>query len=152
MPYPTLVPAPAATYDALYAHFGDPRQAGFENTHIVTATHQIANGKVVHVRCHKLIIAKLQAVWDDLHNSGHLGLIQSYDGCFVIRSIRGSTHPSLHSWGLAIDLNADRFPLGSLKKQDPRLTSAFAKQGFFAGENFCHRHDPMHFEYTTGAI
>lgn len=148
----TPVPAAPATYEALYAHFGDPRQAGFEDAHIVTTTHQIAGGQVVHVRCHTLIAAKLQAVWDDLHNAGHLDLIQSYDGCFVIRSIRGSSHPSMHSWGLAIDLNADHFPLGSLKKQNPILTAAFTRQGFFAGENFRHRKDPMHFEYTTGAI
>ena len=141
------VPIPGS-YDDLYAHYGDPHSTDFASTYLVSNQHTIAGGKVISVTSHVAIADKLHAVFADLIAAGRIDLIQSYDGCYVLRQIRGVAKPSLHSWGLAIDVNAAEFPLGSLKQQDPVLIEAFSNHGFFWGGDFRLRKDPMHFQLT----
>ena len=93
----------------------------------------------------------LLRVFAGLKAGGHLGLIKTYDGCFNIRKVRGGNRPSLHAWGLAIDINAGEFPLGSHAHQHPVLVRAFTAEGFFNGAKF-HRPDPMHFQYSANAM
>jgi D-alanyl-D-alanine carboxypeptidase len=143
-------------YADLYAHYGDPDDPDFAAQHIVTVSHginpKIIDGEtlleIVHIQCHKLIVPVLQAVWTDLHLNGHLGLIQTYDGCYDNRNVRGEETKSIHSWGLAIDLNAAQYPLGSDLRQPHDLTVAFEAQGFWYGGDYHHRKDPMHYQYA----
>ncbi len=68
---------------------------------------------------------------------------------FACRSIRGSRTPSNHSWGLAVDLNSLKNPMGSRLVTDmPDWMPALWKgHGFRWGGDYRGRKDAMHFEY-----
>lgn len=151
-PKPVVVPKPPGSYAELYANYGNPADADFASRYIVSTPFEIAGGKVVHIQHHKAITNALNAVWAALRAEGNLDLIHTYDGCYVVRPIRGGTNPSIHSAGLALDLNASIFPLGSLKRQDPALVKAFTDQGFRNGADFNGRKDPMHFSYVRSPL
>lgn len=71
------------------------------------------------------------------------------DWSFACRAIRGKNIPSNHSWGLAIDLNATKNPMGYRLVTDmPRwLIDMWAALGFSWGGNYRTRPDAMHFEF-----
>jgi D-alanyl-D-alanine carboxypeptidase/Putative peptidoglycan binding domain len=68
---------------------------------------------------------------------------------FACRSIRGSSSPSNHSWGLAVDLNSLTNPMGSRLVTDmPRwLPELWTEHGYRWGGTYSGRKDAMHFEY-----
>lgn len=142
-----MIETPPSSYEELYARFGDPRLAGFESKYIVRQRYSVG-GKLILIASHRLVTVQLHNAFIRLKTLGVLDHIHTFDGSFVIRSIRGGTQPSLHSWGLAFDFNASEMPLGSLKRFDERVIGAFAREGFFYGGDFNHRKDPMHFQYT----
>ncbi len=72
-------------------------------------------------------------------------------GCwgFSCRPIRGSSSPSNHSWGLAVDINAPTNPMGPVLITDmpgwmPDLWNAY---GFKWGGDYKTRPDAMHYEF-----
>lgn len=142
-----LLPPPG-NYDELRRRFGNPDgPASFEEHYIVSTTHQLADGSTIHVRSHQAIADRLSRVFASLRESGHLAQIKSYDGCFNIRPVRDGAALSLHSWGLAIDLNAAEFPLGSHGQEPHELAAAMQTEHLLCGEHFRHRCDAMHFEF-----
>lgn len=74
-------------------------------------------------------------------------------GCFAPRPKRVNGDLSTHSWGIAIDINADTNPLsldGVLRKDIPDAWVAeFEKRGFTWGGRF-KKPDAMHFQYVSG--
>lgn len=128
------------SYSDLYAHYGNPHHADFAHLWIVETT--FCNHRV---QCHKVIAPLLKSIEKITHVRDHVNTV---DGCYVVRAIRGGANPSLHSWGLAIDINAHQFPLGSSNRQNHDLTVAFQSQCFFYGGDFYHRKDPMHYQWT----
>lgn len=55
---------------------------------------------------------------------------------------------SLHSWGIAIDLNPNKYPFNSDKNPHSRIIEIFEEGGFFWGGNFKTVKDPMHFQFS----
>ena len=141
------------TLDELLAVYGNPHDPKFESTQLAifqlpyAMTFGAGEGAALltRARCHRLarekFLAALQAIKDaDLEEEA-----AEYNGIVQYRSIRGfAGHLSAHAWGLAIDLNASRFPLGSTKEQHPGVLKAFADAGFVWGGSFQSRKDPMH--------
>jgi hypothetical protein len=70
------------------------------------------------------------------------------DWSYSNRPIRGRNTPSNHSWGLAIDINAQDFPLGSSKRLPQWIVDLFADMHFEYGGDWSGRKDPMHFEFA----
>jgi hypothetical protein len=81
-------------------------------------------------------------------------------GCFAPRPKRVNGDLSVHSWGLAVDINPDANPLaaqpgpvaavGQLGRDIPDAwVQAFEDVGFVWGGRF-HRPDPMHFQWVRG--
>jgi hypothetical protein len=99
------------------------------------------------IRCHRLIAPALSRALSDLKRRNLCHLINTFDGCYVPRHMGWDPkrHLSRHSWGIAVDVNARLFPLGSKEKQNAKLIEAFAKQGFAWGGEW-KTPDPMHFE------
>ncbi len=100
------------------------------------------------VQCHKLLAPVLVNVFTLLQAQG-LTTGLKYDGCFVPRHKMWdpSKDLSVHSWGIAIDLNAAQNQVGTAGKFDPQLIRIFAEHGFYWGGHFG---DPMHFQYCLG--
>jgi hypothetical protein len=106
---------------------------------------------VRRARCHKLLVENFQKVFSDIKTAGLESEVKNYSGIFARRSIRGfGSHPSTHSWGIAIDLEADKFPLGSTLRFPDEVIRIFHASGFFYGGDFQARKDPMHFQLCKG--
>lgn len=72
--------------------------------------------------------------------------IKTYDGCFNIRKMRNANAYSLHSWAIAIDLNAFDNPMYSKGKWSKTFIDCMIEAGFDYGGNWIKRTDPMHFQ------
>lgn len=75
-------------------------------------------------------------------------------GCFNPRLKRVNGSLSVHSWGLAVDINADTNPQTAPGKPIVRdipdaFGEAFEKAGFTWGLRFKHP-DPQHFQFCSG--
>ena len=73
--------------------------------------------------------------------------LKTWDGCFNIRPQRGSSVPSIHSWGVAVDVNAAWNGLGKVPTLSPLFVRAFKMAGFdWGGDWKGKRIDGMHFQ------
>lgn len=71
--------------------------------------------------------------------------MKTWDGCFVIRSKRGLSSLSMHSWGLAVDINAFENQLNQKPNISPQFVKCFTDAGLEWGGNW-KRLDAMHYE------
>ncbi|MBF0543927.1 MAG: SH3 domain-containing protein [Candidatus Riflebacteria bacterium] len=122
--------------------FGQP------GTNQVTVTMPAGpGGRDVSVTCNAKIANQLKAVFEDIKAQGLSNDIHSFDGCYCNRAKTGGSSKSVHSWGIAVDINASENPYGQSRQTagQQRLAAVFAKHGFHQLSN-----DPMHFQYATG--
>jgi hypothetical protein len=95
--------------------------------------------------CNRDLIDPLSKALQALITTGHINELRTWDGCFNIRKKRGLASMSLHSWGIAIDVNAAWNGLG----KEPTLKAGFVKcftdNGFHWGGTW-KRKDGMHFQ------
>ncbi len=118
---------------------------------------------VKRMRCHKKVSNAFMNVFKDI--LAHYGEqkineleINDYGGCFNYRLMRGSTtRLSAHSWGTAIDLDANRNTL-----KENHTTARFARPEYKAMIDIFYKHgfvslgrekdyDWMHFQYGLPA-
>ena len=127
-----------------HLHYGDPK---LEKGMVLfdVPTHLEIGVIPKKVYCNKDLVKPLTQAFTNLIERKLVGELKTWDGCFSIRKIRGGQSMSLHSWGLAIDVNAAWNGLG----KEPQLSSGFVKcftdSGFDWGGNFS-RKDGMHFQ------
>ena len=146
--------------DEICAVFGLLDDPDFESKNIVSfqLPYPMKYGEVpvTHSRCHRLAVDHFVAALQEVkgladRNVIHQPDVQEYGGIYNQRSIRGMpSHASTHSWGIAIDLDPERFPLGSKSRLPQPIIDAFKKFGFTYGGDFISRKDPMHFQLCTG--
>jgi hypothetical protein len=100
------------------------------------------------VTCHRLMFHQLRGALQEVVARGLASKVHSYDGCFVPRFIeRNPTNSiSLHTWGIAIDINAGENPVNRGNHQDPQVVQIFKKWGFVWGGDWSSPEDPMHFQ------
>jgi hypothetical protein len=126
------------------AHYGDPTTERFMVLFDVPASQEI--GAIPkRVYCNKDLKNPLALAFTLLVDRGLAPLVRTWDGCFQLRKQRGSTSTSLHSWGLAVDLNAAWNQLGHTPTMDPRIVACFEESGFDWGGHW-QRSDGMHFQ------
>lgn len=108
------------------------------------------DGQVItRFACHELMVPVFASVFSEIHRRGLWDLLEDFGGVYNCREVKASAKRSTHSWGIGIDLNANRYPLGSRKRQDRRLIAIFADHGFVNGEDWG-RPDPMHWQRAVG--
>jgi hypothetical protein len=129
-----------------YRYFPDGTiepDARWVNANIVTASVPVLG----RVRCHRLMVPQLRGALADVQAAGLAGSLHTYDGCYVPRFIeRNPEHAiSLHTWGIAIDLDASTNYRGIAGTMDPKIVEIFKQWGFRWGGDWEYT-DPMHFE------
>lgn len=68
---------------------------------------------------------------------------------YACRAIRGSSRPSNHSWGLAVDINAPKNPMGPklITDMPAWMVDLWQAHGFRWGGSYQTRPDAMHYEF-----
>ena len=95
--------------------------------------------------CNKDIIAPLTQAFTNLISRNKASELKTFDGCFNIRNKRGLSSMSLHSWGIAIDVNAAWNQLNMTPTLSPEFVKCFTDAGFEWGGTW-QRKDGMHFQ------
>ena len=100
------------------------------------------------IYCNKDLVKPLEAAFKALIDTGRVTELKTWDGCFNIRKKRGLSSMSLHSWGIAIDVNAFENGLGKQPKLSPEFVKCFTDNGFIWGGTWT-RKDGMHFQLAN---
>ena len=88
----------------------------------------------------------LTRVMERLKYHNLLKEIQTLNGCFNPRSVRGFHRPSTHAYALACDFNAH---LGRGVRFSKKFVEIWRQEGFCWGGDWSKsRYDPMHFSYA----
>ena len=94
------------------------------------------------------MISPLTKAFENLIRTDAVRELKTFDGCFNIRKKRGLSSMSLHSWGIAIDVNAFENQLNQTPKLSARFVKCFTDAGFDWGGSW-QRKDGMHFQLST---
>lgn len=97
--------------------------------------------------CNKDLIVPLGEAFSNLLSRNKINELKTWDGCFNIRKKRGLSSMSLHSWGIAIDVNAAWNGLGKEPVLTPEFVKCFTDAGFDWGGTW-KRKDGMHFQLS----
>lgn len=97
------------------------------------------------IYCNKEMIGPLMQAFAYLIDRGYVKELKTWDGCFNIRKKRGLTSMSLHSWGVAIDVNAAWNGLNKTPVLSAGFVKCFTDAGFDWGGTWT-RKDGMHFQ------
>lgn len=99
------------------------------------------------VTCHRVVMPQLRAALQEIVDRGLADKIHpgEYAGCYYPRFIAGSQQLSLHSFGIALDLNVPGNQRGTVGEMDRTVVSIFKRWGFGWGGDWNYT-DPMHFE------
>jgi len=102
------------------------------------------------VTCHRLMIPQLRGALQDVVDAGLASTLQTYDGCYVPRFIERNPENSisLHTWGIAIDMDAATNYRGIAGTMHPEVVNIFKRWGFRWGGDWKYT-DPMHFEIAA---
>lgn len=100
------------------------------------------------IYCNKDLVAPITNAFKNLIDTGCVKEIKTWDGCFNIRKKRGLTSMSLHSWGLAVDINAFENGLNKIPKFSKGFVKCFTDAGFDWGGTW-QRKDGMHFQLSV---
>jgi len=98
--------------------------------------------------CNKDMILPLTKAFKNLISTGCVKELKTWDGCFNIRKKRGLTSMSLHSWGIAIDVNAAWNQLNMTPTLSKEFVNCFVTAGFDWGGTWT-RKDGMHFQLKS---
>jgi D-alanyl-D-alanine carboxypeptidase-like protein len=101
------------------------------------------------VTCNKGMLPQLRGALTEIVQRGLADEIHpdEYAGCYYPRFIARdpSKGLSLHSWGIAVDLNVPENQRGTVGEMDRQVVAVFKKYGFAWGGDWSYT-DPMHFE------
>jgi hypothetical protein len=100
------------------------------------------------IYCNKDMIKPLSQAFKNLIDTGKVNELKTWDGYFNIRKKRGLASMSLHSWGIAIDVNAAWNQLNMEPKLSKEFVKCFTDAGFDWGGTW-KRKDGMHFQLST---
>ena len=101
--------------------------------------------------CHRRLAKVFTSVLGEMVERGLQGKVRSFSGCFAFRMQRTGHKLSTHSWGIAIDLNAETNQLGTPGDMDAGVIEVFRRAGFkWGGDWVGTGKDPMHFQFCTG--
>jgi hypothetical protein len=96
----------------------------------------------------RMMVPRFAMALDIIEQDGLIPAIKTWNGCFNVRKTRGRETFSLHSWGVAFDINAATNALGTVGDMSPELIAVFESCRFHWGGNW-KRPDPQHFQLAV---
>lgn len=138
------------TSKQIFDRFGDPTSRKDQGKYMVVwdvpedinrAIPTVPN----RIYCHVLMVKPLEQAFRNVVSRGLAQEIKTWDGCFNVRKMRGINSQSLHSWGMAIDINAAWNGLGKAPTMSKGLVKCFTDAGLEWGGSWS-RPDGMHFQ------
>lgn len=99
------------------------------------------------IYCNRDMVKHLEQAFRNIINRGLINQLRTWDGCFNIRKKRGAASRSLHSWGIAIDINAAWNQFGKTPTMSKELVQCFTDAGFDWGGTW-KKPDGMHFQLS----
>src|SRR4051812_3757433 len=142
--------------------FGNPTRPGRAAEHLVpvaTPFRMHMDEVPIHsIQVNKIAASSLSRVLVNIWNAcGHSPDMVGkcgcdvYSGCWAVRPIRGGSTWSMHSFGLAIDINAPKNGLAqpasrTLFQEDSLVVKAFKQERWVWGGDWKGRRDAMHFQ------
>lgn len=99
------------------------------------------------IYCNRDMIFPLTRAFENLIKTGCVRELRTWDGCFNIRNKRNGRSMSLHSWGVAIDVNAAWNRMGAKPTLSASFVKCFKDAGFDWGGDWSSP-DGMHFELS----
>jgi hypothetical protein len=104
------------------------------------------------VTCHRVMLPQLRAALQEVVDRGLAAEIHpgEFGGCYVPRFIERnpSRGLSLHTWGIAVDLNVPGNQRGTVGEISREVVAIFQRWGFAWGGDWGYT-DPMHFELAA---
>ena len=100
------------------------------------------------VYCNKDLAKPLEIAFTNIVSRKLVGQVKTWDGCFNIRKKKSNSTPSLHSWGLAIDINAAWNGYNKPVTMSKELVQCFKDAGFDWGGDWIIK-DGMHFQLAA---
>lgn len=131
--------------------YGDPTLASTQNKCMVMwdVPTELEIGVIPkRIYCNKDMVKPLEQAFRNLIQRNHVGELKTWDGCFNIRKKRGLNSMSLHSWAIAVDVNAFENQLNQIPKLSSGFVKCFTDAGFDWGGEW-QRLDGMHFQLKT---
>lgn len=139
-----------------------------ETDHIITVIIHEGTANEIRLPVRKKIAPLVVGLVRDLEKARESWFKKGWCWGFACRPISGTSSPSNHSWGLAIDLDAPQNPYMSaeahraphplrqkfangklLRSTMPKNASGIARKwGFRWGGDYTTKPDPMHFEFV----
>ncbi|HWR21114.1 MAG TPA: M15 family metallopeptidase [Verrucomicrobiae bacterium] len=95
------------------------------------------------IYCHKWLMPRLIDFYERVEDAGIKDQIRTWDGCFNVRQKRGATSLSMHSWGLAFDINAAWNRFGEPSTMSHELVACIELAGLDWGGRW-RKPDSMH--------
>ncbi len=99
------------------------------------------------IYCNRDLVKPLLRAFHNIRDAGLADEIKTWDGCFQIRNKRAGRTASLHSWGLAVDVNAAWNRLGMKPTMPLNLVLCFLEAGFDWGGEWT-TPDGMHMQLS----
>ena len=122
--------------------FGDPHESSF--AHQWLETMQLHRWKT---QVHKWMVEPLHQAIKNLNDRGLIDEWKTFDGCWNVRYMKGGSSLSIHSWGLAIDINAAENPFNTHNfKMSRGFAQCFKDAGLVWGGDWTSPCDAMHFQ------
>lgn len=143
--------------------YGNHQLAGWDEQNMVRCDLSDFADKLGHVNnysfahkdwfgftCHRLVVPKFQLAFKNVVDRNLTNKIKTFGGCLNKRLMRGGNTWSMHSWGIAIDLNAQWNQFGQKNfEMSEDLAKCFEDVGFIWGGRWIGDFDAMHFQYAT---
>lgn len=109
------------------------------------------------ITCHKSVARDLSNILGEiLEYYGSVAAVKEarmdlYGGCYNFRRMRGGSNLSMHSYGIAIDIDPERNPLGRKWEPDKGMMpeaviAIFKRHGWTWGGDWKSPADPQHFQ------
>lgn len=103
------------------------------------------------IYCNKDLIRPLKLAFEALIKTGCVKELKTWDGCFNIRPKKTGRSPSLHSWGVAVDVNAAWNGYGKKPVLSTTFVHCFTDNGFDWGGLWT-TPDGMHFQLKPSLV